>query len=247
MTGTTNPYMALLEEEEQRRQVTLGAALLTGLDVSPDAHAAQRRDAVTLGVPTAAVAADPRGSAMEAQAIRIKADTAKHPALQQRYTDDDFRRLAHDDSGALARLGDWVANSTRYVMGADRGRGLPQDLAAGFLFDGARGAAGAGRMASETLAPLLDVLEPATAIGGNPLRRLAEGFEMRGAAAKSRADELSPPVEGLVRGGVQSGVRSLGSNLAALPWALLPGGGAALHVVADDRAGLDYSAARQAQ
>jgi hypothetical protein len=70
---------------------------------------------------------------------------------------------------------------------------------------------------------------------------------MRGAAAKSRADELSPPVEGLVRGGVQSGVRSLGSNLAALPWALLPGGGAALHVVADDRAGLDYSAARQAQ
>jgi hypothetical protein len=123
MTGTTNPYMALLEEEEQRRQVTLGAALLTGLDVSPDAHAAQRRDAVTLGVPTAAVAADPRGSAMEAQAIRIKADTAKHPALQQRYTDDDFRRLAHDDSGALARLGDWVANSTRYVMGAERDAG----------------------------------------------------------------------------------------------------------------------------
>jgi hypothetical protein len=244
MAEDTNPYLQLMQSEEDRRKVQAGATLADAITTNPDEYAKQKRTAGYLGVPPAAVAATPDESQAEAQLKQITANTAKHPALQQRYTNADFAKLAHDDSDTLGKIGDWVSATTRYVMGADNGRGLPQDFSAG-VFKLSRGAAGQGRAVSETLAPFLDVLEPATAIGGNPLRRLAEGFELRGERALQAADAATRPGEGIIEGGVSSGVQSLVANVLMLPLALLPGGQpAALAGLSSSAGGQSYLDAR---
>ncbi|MFO1267143.1 MAG: hypothetical protein U1F67_10445 [Rubrivivax sp.] len=222
--GSPDPIGTFLEEQERKQRMQgaqQAAALYQASSISPDQAGQQARIAQRLGVPVAAVAAIPEEMAVDAQLREVQANSARSATLQRRFTDADFARLARDDSAALAGVGDSIAAIARYVMGADRGTGMPQDLAAGMLYDMSRGAAGGFRAFTEVLAPLLDFTE-GRAPGGNPLRRLAEGFAIRGAQAKARADELSPPQEGLIRGGIQSGIRSAGLNAGLLPIALPP-------------------------
>lgn len=241
---TDNVYLDLMQSEEAQRRQQLGASLATGLDINPDAYAAQRRVAGYLGYPVAAVEATPEQSKQEALAKRITKDVAAAPVLARRYTDDDFKKLALDDSGILSQIEGHVGAVTRYVMGANGGGPTLLGDVRGGVNDTAKGYSGAFRALFEVIAPVLDPLENVRSIGGNPLRRLAEGFAEYARTPVFAEDKPTQPV-GLVQSGVSSGVRSLVGNVLALPAALLPGGqGASLGLLATQAAGGTYAPTR---
>lgn len=248
-----NPYLDLMQGEVQRTKATEAATLTTALDTNPDQYATQKRVAGYLGYPVAAVEATPEASAREAQQKQIQQDSAPHPVLQQKYGDTDFAKLAHDDSGTLSKLGDAITSSAKYVFSApDNKNTLAGDLVAGY-HDAGQGAAGVfravadvGASAAETFLPGVAAMEKSGTLGGDPLRRLAEGFAMLGQDSSARAKEASPPTGDLVQGGVSSGVRSFVGNTLSLPLALLGPGGeaAALYGMSAQQGGQSYQEAR---
>jgi GNAT superfamily N-acetyltransferase len=126
------------------------------------------------------------------------------PKLAQALTSKPFlASQAHDDLDALASLEKFAADTwgsaKAGVYGADSG------------------AAGLFRGGFELVAPLLDVLERFPEIGGNPLRRVAEGFGLIADADKKDAAAVRPKSSGAVAAGFQSGIESLVQNIIALP------------------------------
>ncbi len=106
---------------------------------------------------------------------RLRTDV---PTLQRRMTELPFAQVSHDDTGPLASIEGVIRQTGRSAKSG--------------VFGASRGAAGVFQAGAELVAPLLDVLEPDNdaeltgwrgSIGGNPLRRLAEGFDMVGADA----------------------------------------------------------------
>jgi hypothetical protein len=240
--GPGNPYLDMLQSAESMRKTQTAAAVSQAVSTNPDEFAKQKRVAQYLGYPLAAVAAMPDITKRQAQAQQVQQDIAASPVLQQRFTDADFARLAHDDTGVLSSL----ASAIGYVVSAPgRSNTLMGDIGAG-VARAAQGAAGVFQGAAELPAPLLDWLEPVQAVGGNPLRRLAEGFATQGATAARTAERLSPPQAGTLAGGISSGVQSLTTNALALPMALFPGGqGAALTMMTAQTGGQSYQQARE--
>jgi Large polyvalent protein associated domain 22 len=230
-----NPYLALLEQEAERQRTAQSASLLAAPLPSPEAYAELNRAARVLGIQPAAVETTPEQSKLEAQAALIQRDTARSAALQRRYTDDHFKKLASDDSSVLGKLGDAVAATTRYVMGADsRGAqqaGAPQALAAG-VYDMNRGYAGLFTALLEVLNTPGELAETALAqargkkdyLASGPLAPGIDLFRREATASKVRADELVPASDSIVKSGVNSGLRSLVGSVSTLPLALLPGG-----------------------
>ena len=113
--------------------------------------------------------------------------------------------------------------------------------------------------AAEAVAPALDVFErpdigssarapvpfAADLPGGNPLRRVAEGFARIGADNEAAAAQMAPQAEGIVMRGLQSGYQSLGQNLLMLPMAFVPGGQPAyLTAMSSNQGGQSYLTAR---
>lgn len=126
------------------------------------------------------------------------------PKLAQALTSKPFlASQAHDDLDVLSSLEKFAADTwgsaKAGVYGADSG------------------AAGLFRGGFELVAPLLDVLERFPEIGGNPLRRVAEGFGLIADADKKDAAAVRPKSSGAVAAGFQSGIESLVQNTIALP------------------------------
>jgi hypothetical protein len=220
-----NPYLALVDGEEARFR----SSLTTALDTNPDEAATAKRVAGYLGTQPAAVAALPEDAKRAAQLKQISQDTAQAPTLRQMYSDADFAKLAHDDSSILSQIEQSIASITKYVMGADGGGGLPGDLGAGVMRAN-RGAAG--------------VFQAGADIFG--LKGISAQMAEAGAMSEANAKALSGPKEGLIAGGVSSGVQSLASNLLMMPMALLPGGQAAALVgMSSGAGGQAYQQARE--
>ena len=248
-TPEINPYASLLQGEADRLKTTEAATLTTAVDTNPDQFATQRRVAGFLGYPVAAVEATPEASKKQAQVKQITQDSSTHPVLQAKYSDADFAKLAHDDSSTLGKIADTMGEAAKYVVGAPGANGgLVADLLGGAYHGGAAGAAGVFRAGTEFVAPVLDVMEhldATKAIGGNPLRRLAEGFGMLGAKATEDLAALTPKGEGIISGGVSSGVQSLGQNLMVLPMAAV-NPLATLIAMSGMQGGQSYNKAREA-
>jgi hypothetical protein len=99
-----NPYDLLLDGEQQRQRAMLAGSLSTAVDINPDAFSAQRRVAKYLGYPTAAVEALPKETKTQAAVKQVTDATANSPALQNKYLEPDFARLAHDDAPKLTEI-----------------------------------------------------------------------------------------------------------------------------------------------
>ena len=67
------------------------------VQVVPDKYAEQKRVAKFLGYPTIAAEAMPDQTARDAKLQEIQQNTADHPELQQRFTDEDFAILSECD------------------------------------------------------------------------------------------------------------------------------------------------------
>jgi hypothetical protein len=133
------------------------------------------------------------------------------PKLAQALRDKPWlAQQSHDDVGTLAQIEQFLRDT-----GGSAKAGV---------YNASKGAAGMFRAGAELFAPALDFLEPVTEVGGNPLRRLAEGFDMLAQQNDASAKAVTPKTTGDLSGGFQSGVQSLTQNLLTLPMAFLPGG-----------------------
>lgn len=243
-TGTPdNPYLGMLEKVEDERKARLSATLVTTAGANPDEFAKQRQTAAYLGLPTAAVEAQPDIAQQQARIKQVAQDTANSPTLQRKYSEADFAKLAHDDSGVLSAL----AAAAKYVFShPDSKNTLAGDFGAGLYYRSSAALAGGFRAVAELPAPLLDPLV-GRVLPANPLRVVAEGFAKIGRESTAKANAISPPAEGIVAGGVTSGFQSLGQNSKYLPLALFgpAGAAAALTGMSAEAGGQSYQDARE--
>lgn len=249
----TNPYSDLLASEAQRLQVQQAATAVQVEGTDPDRYATQRRIASYLGYAPAVVEATPEASDAEFKRRQLQDNTAAHPVLQAKYADADFHRLAIDDSGTLGKIAGAFAATAKYVFSApDSRQTLAGDIAGGY-YSASRGAAGTFRAAfdsaaaaAEVFLPGLRAMEQSGTAGGDPLRRVAEGFSLIAENSGARQKAASPPSDNLVMSGVSSGVQSFVGNALMLPLALVPGGeAAALYGMSAQQGGSSYQEARE--
>lgn len=221
LAAPANPYAALIEADESARTQRATGVLSATADVNPDQYATRRRVAGYLGYPPEAVEADPEGMARQARLKEIGADTAAAPVLQRRYGDQDFAKLAHDDSKVLATIETQIAKAARYVVSADDSGGLARDAVAGVLQLN-RGAAGLARapleFGEQALSGLVGTVLPA-----NPLSPVVQYLRGEAAASDRLAKSIAPPDASIIGGGVSAGVQSLSQNAPGLALALAGG------------------------
>lgn len=228
------PSDIMLQREQSQRESQLRAVVERALKDDPELAAERQRLSQTSGLPVSVVERnlDEIRRKEAARALDIQRMMRDSPILARQLLDPSFTTVAQDDIGVLGQIERFASD-----LGGAAKAGV---------FRASRGAAGTFQAAAELVAPVLDPLESVTAIGGNPLRRLAEGFAMAGASAGRTADAARPKSDGIVGSGFFSGIESLTQNLLALPMAFLPGGqGAALTMMTAGAGGGAYQDARE--
>jgi hypothetical protein len=91
-------------EEYEARRTSMGASLTLAAGSSPEEVARRKRVASLLGVPVAVVEGDPDAADTKALVATVEKNTEGAPALQGRYTDADFAKLAHDQSEPMGMV-----------------------------------------------------------------------------------------------------------------------------------------------
>src|SRR5574343_53702 len=257
-----NPYDDLIQQDTAQ---ALRASMSGVVDRQPDAEARLQNLARDYNMPVEAVRLRQHEIERTARLDAHDYDTLArlYPKTAGALTDPNQAAIAHDDvanMSAMERIGGGLKATAKYIFSAPDSRNtLMGDIGAG-VFMASRGAAGAFRAGAEALAPALDVFERrdigsadrapvpfvADLPGGNPLRRLAEGFDRSARAAGAIENQLSPPSGDVVQGGVSSGMKSLVQNTLNLPLAFLPGGQAAyMTAVTSGAGGQSYQKARE--
>lgn len=241
---TDNPF-AIQNVQRQQQDETRGV-LKAAVSVNPDHAAEVSRLAKLYPAPEDVLLRNLQDVQLQAAVDKADERLRTSPKLAEHMRNNPFvAKMAHDDIEPLAKIGQFMSD-------------LGGSMKAG-VFRASRGAAGTFQAGLEFIAPALDVFEAddplnstpgmrffAPLPGGNPLRRLAEGFAMQGQAAGETARAARPKTEGIVVGGFFSGIESLTQNLITLPAAFLPGGqGVALSGMTAFTGGDAYQQARE--
>ena len=230
----SNPYLAIAQDEQKAQQGRARFVIEQALKGNPELAAERQRLSQTSGLPLSIVERNLEEVRRKeaAAAIDLARMAEESPVLARQLVDPTFTSVAVDDLSTLETVGKFVG---------DLGGAMKSGV-----FRASRGAAGTFQAGFELLAPALDFLEPVTAVGGNPLRRLAEGFAMQGAAAGQTAEAAMPRTDSILSSGFYSGIQSLTQNLMTLPLAFAPGGqGAALAGMTAFTGGDAYQQARE--
>ena len=209
-----NPYLMGMQRREEGDVAKFRASTSLAVGANPDEVAKQKKIAEQLGAPLPAVEAIPDQAELMVKLKKIDGDTVNAPALRRKFTDADFARLAHDDSGPLAA----IESSLSYLTSI-HGRGLFPRISAG-IWEAGSGMSGAVRGAFEGAATLIDPLV-GTILPANPFGMVGERFGQAASNAKATARGVSPPAEGVVAGGIDSGISSLTQNLLTMPLLLV--------------------------
>ena len=252
----TDPLDRAASQVAGDQKVQLRASLYSSLMANPDMAARAQRLGRKTGLPGDVVERNLPEVERSAALNDIDRALERSPALAQWLADPKNARVAHDDVPQMGA----IESAARYLFSHPGSKNtLMGDIGAG-VFMASRGFAGVFRAGAEAAAPALDFFERpdigspdrapvpflADLPGGNPLRRLAEGFDRGARDAGAFGAQLSPPTSGIVQGGVSSGVKSLVNNVLALPLAFLPGGQPAyLTAVTTGAGGQSYQKARE--
>lgn len=236
-----NAYDSLLQNDTAQR---VRVNMMDAVDKQPDTEAKLQGLAKTYNMPVDAVRL--RQAEIERQA---RLDALDYDTLANRYpktanvlANPNAAAIAHDDVDNMSNLEYWA----KYLFSHPDAKNTLAGDAGAFVHQANRGAAGVFQAATEAAAVPFDFLEQFTGMGGNPLRRLSEGFAAMGSYSGGRARELSPPQSDVFRAGVSSGIQSFGQNAMVLPLALLPGGqAAALSMMSAQTGGQSYQDARE--
>lgn len=207
-----NPFA--LSNIERDQQADLRGKIKAAVTVNPDQAARAAQLAKKYPVPEDVLARNLQDVELQEAVNTADQRLQTSPKLAQALREKKWlAQQAHDDVGALADVEQFFRDTGGSVKAG--------------VFNASKGAAGVFRAGFELVAPALDFLEPVTDVGGNPLRRLAEGFAMQAEAAGGSAKAVAPKTTGIVSSGFQSGIQSLTQNLLTLPMAFAPGGQAA--------------------
>jgi len=168
--------------------------------------------------------------------------SSRSPALARNYLDPNFAGLAKDDAESLSSISDYVGAFTSYVMGARRGGGLPQDLAAVY-FRTEQASASLGRM----------VLEPVGQIGrtvgfqDNIFEKVAKDFAQLSTNAKNRYEKIAALPNDFWEKSARSGIQSGAQMSKYIPLAFLgpKGIAAALYMMSTEAASDTYQTDRE--
>ncbi|MGQ0595775.1 hypothetical protein [Aquabacterium sp.] len=236
-----NAYDSLIQNDTAQR---VRVSMMDAVDKQPDTEAKLQGLAKTYGMPVDAVRLRQFEIERRARLDALDYDTLanRYPKTANALANPNAAAIAHDDVDNMSGLERWA----KYLFShPDAKNTLMGDIGAG-AYQASRGAAGVFQAAAEAAAVPFDFLEQFTGMGGNPLRRLSEGFAAQGAQAKAGAEALSPAQKDVVGGGVSSGVQSFAQNMLSLPLALLPGGQpAALSMMSAQTGGQSYQDARE--
>ena len=227
-----NPFSLSAIQSDQRMQTR--AVLTDAVKVAPEQAAQAAKLEKSMGIPGDVVLRNLMDVQMQQAVIDADAKLGTNvPVLTKAMRESAMlARQAHKDIDNLSSIEQLIRDTGGSVKAG--------------VYNASRGAAGVFRAGFELVAPVLDPLESVTAIGGNPLRRLAEGFSMQAEAAGAIADAAAPKTSGVISGGFQSGIQSLTQNVLALPMAFFPGGQpAALSMMTSTTGGLAYQQARE--
>ena len=208
-------FDSLMGIEQRKSQQFLGQ-IDQALGVNPDKYSADKQTAKLLARPVAAVEALPEDAAREAKVKTLQDNTANAPVLRTQYTDADFAKLAHDDSGPLSAI-EALVGAAKYVTSApDAPRGgLLSDIgmAARSLVSGAPRLSGGMWGAAAAIPGMLGMTD-------------AEQWmlqQQKGAQNLAARIQGLDPKAGLVERSVMSGFQSAGQNLVMLPFGLARG------------------------
>lgn len=236
-----NAYDSLIQNDTAQR---VRVSMMDAVDKQPDTEAKLQGLAKAYGMPVDAVRLRQPEIERQARLDALDYDTLanRYPKTANALANPNAAAIAHDDVDNMSGLERWA----KYLFSHPSAKNtLMGDIGAG-AYQASRGAAGVFQAATEAAAVPFDFLEQFTGMGGNPLRRLAEGFAMQGAQAKAGAEALSPAQKDVVGGGVSSGVQSFTQNMLSLPLAFLPGGQpAALSMMSAQTGGQSYQDARE--
>lgn len=213
----------VIQAELEAKRARFKATVSSAVAVNPDEQAKFNRIATYLDQPKGVVAAMPADAERSAAIKKIADDASTSPVLQRKYTDADFAKLAHDDSGALSAV---AAAAKWFVSAPDASSTLGGSFVAGYHGAQTGLAGNLGALARTAGAPL-DWLDNTSLPGGNPLRRLSEGFMGIANSEAIRQKAAQGTSDSWMLNAVSSGVQSLSQNLLMMPMALLPGGQAA--------------------
>lgn len=239
----------------QGQKSALRSSLYDALLENPDMAARAQQLGKRTGLP-----ADVVGRNMPEVERRAKLDEFDQvlegsPTVAKWLTEQNNARVSHDDAGNLTA----IESAARFLFSHPSSKNTLMGETGAMLLRTSRGAAGVFSAAAEAVAPALDVFErpdigssarapvpfAADLPGGNPLRRVAEGFARIGADNEAAAAQMAPQAEGIVMRGLQSGYQSLGQNLLMLPMAFVPGGQPAyLTAMSSNQGGQSYLTAR---
>ena len=157
----------VIRADLEAKRARFKSTISTAVAVNPDDQAKYNKIASFLDQPPGVVAAMPKESERTANIQKIANDAAASPVLEKKYSDADFAKLAHDDSGVLST----IAAAAKYLVSApDASSTLMGDIA-GAYHGGSSGVAGAFGVVSRTAGAPLDWLDNTSMPGGNPLRR----------------------------------------------------------------------------
>jgi hypothetical protein len=252
-----NKYMQIIEDDAAARERAFRYNTRNTVDVNPDKAAEEKKQAQFLGAPEGFVRDYPEEAARAAKLKSLSENTQNAPVLRGKYTDADFARIAHDDSGILSSL----EQGFKYLVSSGD-RGLVYDIGAG-VFDLNAGLAGLFRGGAEAaqrgVGLAVKAADPlaGTILPENPLRRpgatldyalgsVAGFFADEARASKEVSKRLSPPDNTILGGGISSGVKSLTQNVIGMPLAFLPGGqGAYMTLLTGNVGGQSFQDARE--
>lgn len=159
-----NPYLDQLQSEEQARQTQMQATVAGAVGTDPERFALHKRVASYLNTRPEAVAALPEEAERAARLKQIHTNTADVPALQRKYTEADFAKLAHDDSDTLGAIGRaWRNLGTGYI-GASAKAGAYDLLGVG------------ARLGAEVLPTQMSRAEAAAVFKDKPVDVFAPGW-----------------------------------------------------------------------
>lgn len=233
-----NPYFALIEQDDALQQTQRQAMLRSAVQVNPDEAGEAARLAKRYPAPADVLLRNLRDVRLQAAVDDNEARLATSPRLAEYMRTSEFApKQAHDDLGTLASIEKFFSDT-----GGSARAGA---------YGASKGAAGLFRGGFEVLAQGLENLNPLVAyyertgvMGGNPLRRVAEGFGLIGQANEASAAAARPKTEGIIASGFQSGIESLTQNILALP-AALANPGAGLTAMVGMTGGQAYQDARE--
>lgn len=230
----------VIRAELENKRVRFNASLSSAVTINPDDEAKQARLAAFLDRPKGVVAALPADAERAAAIKTVTDNTATSPVLRRKYTDADFAKLAHDDSGVLKSMEEGFGSLLKWSMGNGDNQGfIGAAKAAPFVTAGTY--AGVKRAA-------VDLVEPFARVAAGPDNLFARSSVLYGQQAAgfaAQAARVNPPSDGIVAGGLDSGGNSLVQNAKYLPLALMGPAGAAVALggIAAETFGQSYNKA----